>query len=586
MVSIGLLLILGSAWTACAQRPQDNWYLEQTWIKTNAVANGGLVSPYGVAIGPDQRVYVGDQGSSPRIQVYLPDGTFSFGITNGFGGGQGFISPRGIITDSAGNLFVADYGTNCVYVFTKDGAFIRRIGSGTGSDDGQLSGPIDAAISPSGEVYILENVNCRVSVFRQDGTFIRKWAGPKLSGSAPLDGQLTNPTSIAVAPDEHVYVCSCEAADPYAPAASMKTFDRNGMWIRTTNTLWVRGWCVMAGTSVRTDPGGYTHVPRSFLGFTGSGGGFDHSPNVQVTDTDGGVLTTYAPAEIPAFYDVTSVRHAIGPDGTTILCHMTARELFVFRPSYREQWVPPRNVIPVPMATSVQQRSNSQLVDIDYQVTDMDDSKVYTAALIFKNGAQAISNCIRNLTLVEGTATNLGPAISANHSHRLTWNSGADWSTSLAGYRVAILAKDSRTNLLDVHYLHLPAGNGMPALTISRSPLIQSDFMQVWWWLLATGDSTIGLSSNRIVGVGGAYDTQTLCDNGTTTTNGRSFIYGKMTVREATASEVQWSRQAATFGSVEQWAPTRSVGGRPAAVNEYGFDTGNWTNAWWIVPQN
>src|ERR1017187_7997772 len=108
------LVLLGSICPALAQRPQDNWYLEQTWVKTNATlgpANGGLSAPYGVAIGPTGKIYVGDQGYG-RIQVYQPDGTFSFSIPNGFGGGLSFSQPRGMITDTNGNLYVADYAAN------------------------------------------------------------------------------------------------------------------------------------------------------------------------------------------------------------------------------------------------------------------------------------------------------------------------------------------------------------------------------------------------------------------------------------------------------------------------------------------
>src|ERR1039457_631723 len=101
------VFLLSASGAAFAQRPQDNWYQDAVWVKTNAVAEGGLVDPFGVAIGRDRRIYVGDQGSQ-RIQVYLPDGTFSFGITNGFGGGETFGQPRGMIFDRDGNLYVAD----------------------------------------------------------------------------------------------------------------------------------------------------------------------------------------------------------------------------------------------------------------------------------------------------------------------------------------------------------------------------------------------------------------------------------------------------------------------------------------------
>ena len=222
----------------------------------------------------------------------------------------------------------------------------------------------------------------------------------------------------------------------------------------------------------------------------------------------------------------------------------------------------------------------------------MDDMNVTVGILIFTstNTTPSLGNCIRNPTLIEGTSTNLGPGITANQTHRLTWNAGADWSTNLGNYRVAILAQDRRTNLLDIHYLSLPAGNGMPALKISSSPLNANDFMQVWWWLLATNDTGIILTSNQIYGVTGTFNAKQLCNNGITTTNGRSYIYGKMNVREATVQEVQWAKQGnmPAGTSPNQFTPVRQVSGRPIAVNEYGFDTGSWdTNTCkWVVPLN
>ena len=61
-----------------AQQAQDNWYLAQTRSYAGmAATNGGLSSPYGVTIGPDGRIYVGDQGYG-CIQVYLASGCLQF----------------------------------------------------------------------------------------------------------------------------------------------------------------------------------------------------------------------------------------------------------------------------------------------------------------------------------------------------------------------------------------------------------------------------------------------------------------------------------------------------------------------------
>ena len=609
----GLLLglfLLDTSRPTLAQTPQDNWYLEQTWTKAGgsyAATNGGLSSPYGVAIGPDGRIYVGDEGYG-RIQVYLPDGTFSFSITNGFGGGQSFNAPRGMITDNAGNLYVADYFNNCVYEFTANGGYVRKFGAGTGSANGQLSGVIDVAVSSQGLVYILEYANSRLSVFNSDGTF-----QSILINAGFLDGQLAFPSSIAVSESGKMFI-SQNYANAFGAAIptfynGIKEFDTNGFFLLKFNSGIGTEYSAQCGcyksfgaSSVRIDKSSLLHALVTWSqADNGAGAGcylctiqknLDTSVRWRVFTTEGIPVTNYTNNFSGLNNPITWPCAAFGSDGTAIECINGTKSLSVFRYAMREQWSPPRNMIPMPEVIFKQQRVNSPLVDLDFQVTDMDDMNVTVGILIFTstNTTPSLGNCIRNPTLIEGTSTNLGPGITANQTHRLTWNAGADWSTNLGNYRVAILAQDRRTNLLDIHYLSLPAGNGMPALKISSSPLNANDFMQVWWWLLATNDTGIILTSNQIYGVTGTFNAKQLCNNGITTTNGRSYIYGKMNVREATVQEVQWAKQGnmPAGTSPNQFTPVRQVSGRPIAVNEYGFDTGSWdTNTCkWVVPLN
>ena len=74
-------------------------------------------------------------------------------------------------------------------------------------------------------------------------------------------------------------------------------------------------------------------------------------------------------------------------------------------------------------------------------------------------------------------------------------------------------------------------------------------------------------------------------DGSSTTPAGREYILNKMTLREATAEEVQRAREGAIPGSVNQFTPSFQVGPkeRPKQVNEYGFDTYT-TNGVWVVP--
>jgi sugar lactone lactonase YvrE len=75
--------------------------------------------------------------------------------------------------------------------------------------------------------------------------------------------------------------------------------------------------------------------------------------------------------------------------------------------------------------------------------------------------------------------------------------------------------------------------------------------------------------------------------SGNTTAAGRSFLFDKMNLREATTAEVTRAKEAATPGSTNAFTPDFQVGPgeRPVKVNEYGFDTGA-TSGYWVVPKN
>lgn len=266
-------MICAGVFHAGAQRPQDNWYLESTWSKSGTVytaTNGGLSAPYGVAIAPDGRIYVGDQGYG-CIQVYKPDGTYLFSITNGFGGGLKFSQPRGMITDQSGNLYVADYGTNCVYAFTSNGTYIRKFGNGVGAGNGQLTGVIDVAVSPAGQIHVLENGNGRVSIFNPDGSFSKVLIGP-----GTLDSQLDSPVSIAISDAGQILIAqnynkyNGNNAIPTNGFRMVKAFDKDGIFLwkaDISSQTNVPGANVYFGPcSIRTDPEGQFHVISGVCG--------------------------------------------------------------------------------------------------------------------------------------------------------------------------------------------------------------------------------------------------------------------------------------------------------------------------------
>jgi DNA-binding beta-propeller fold protein YncE len=84
------------------------------------------------------------------------------------------LYPQGIFVDKTGNIFVVDQGNCRVQVFDKSRKFIRTFG---GKD--YLYMPSDIAILPNNNVIVLDSYNqattgSGMAIFSQDGNFIKK----------------------------------------------------------------------------------------------------------------------------------------------------------------------------------------------------------------------------------------------------------------------------------------------------------------------------------------------------------------------------------------------------------------------------
>ena len=120
--------------------------------------------------------------------------------------------------------------------------------------------------------------------------------------------------------------------------------------------------------------------------------------------------------------------------------------------------------------------------------------------LAFVDGGNDLSKVIIPSVFSGSIVGKLDDNVSTNQEHSVAWNVGEDWSAGFGELQVEILAKDNR-NLLDLHFLSLPVGGDGNAsnLIINRSPLTDTDFLSVWYWLLATGDTGIELIGSSIV---------------------------------------------------------------------------------------
>jgi len=119
--------------------------------------------------------------------------------TEGTGDGQ-FLGPEGVAIDSSGNIYVTDPQNNRVSKFTPDGKYILGWGS-KGILNGQFNQSNGIAVDSTGNVYVTDRYNHRVQKFTPSGTFITAW-GSFGTGS----GQFNDPFAVAVDSSGNVYV--------------------------------------------------------------------------------------------------------------------------------------------------------------------------------------------------------------------------------------------------------------------------------------------------------------------------------------------------------------------------------------------
>ena len=178
-------------------------------------AAGQLSGPSGVSVDAGGNLYVADY-TNDRISVFTTQGQFlrAFGYDvdpsapgTGLevctvsckagvdGGAAGQIRlPNDVQLDGSGNLYVADYGNDRILVFTTQGVFLRafgfdvvpgppvaaevctsvcKAGGGVVGAGGQLNLPYGLALGPTGDVYVADTFNDRISVFTAQGSFLR-----------------------------------------------------------------------------------------------------------------------------------------------------------------------------------------------------------------------------------------------------------------------------------------------------------------------------------------------------------------------------------------------------------------------------
>lgn len=167
----------------------------------------GLQNPFGVTVDSSGRIFVGNAGKG-NVEVYDTDFTLLFKLGSG---DNEFVKPISIETDSADNIYVADFKGDIIKVYNPDGSFNFSFG-GTGTGNGQFNFPTSIAIDEvSGEILVSDHQfqgswkgsyqGARIQIFDMSGVYIRSF-GTFGTG----EGKLTKPMGVAVDGEGRIYV--------------------------------------------------------------------------------------------------------------------------------------------------------------------------------------------------------------------------------------------------------------------------------------------------------------------------------------------------------------------------------------------
>ena len=512
-----------SLWDGKIQKLSSSGGLIQEFDLSSKIGN----ECYGLAVVGD-KLYLADY-SNNRINIVDTSGSFI--AARGTQGSVNSASVYGIAVDAGGNTFLADFDMGEIRKYDSNYQFLKKFGT-PGSGDGQFNGVCALAIGANQKLYALDQNNNRVQIFDLEGNFIGKFGAP---GSG--NGQLNVPSGLAVGKDNKVYVADRDNH-------RVQIFDANGVFISKFGK---------EGTfdGEFKSPSGLAFSPDNKLAVADTG-----NKRIQIFDSNGAYLTKYltlinggwdyynqnfhvtnlcstsdgllSSSGVSSMYDWgSSMFNQDGriqiytPDGVSIKewnsspCAMTETNsgdllaahgdcvVRVWKRTFRTVHPEPGNALPLPSIVSQNRRPGTSLVDVEYLVKDADNATVQTAALAFKNGGNSLADVIPISTLADGTAAKLGTNIATGQVQRFTWDVASDWDTDFGEVQLEILAKDGR-GLLNIDFIQIPATGNQTALKISRSPLNDNDFLSVWYWLIATGDSGIRFADGQISSADGS----------------------------------------------------------------------------------
>lgn len=182
----------------------------QKYLQIREAGDQGFLSPIGVSVDGNGEIYLSDSALR-KVFVFDKQGAFLREI----GSPETLLRPSGIALHEE-RLYVVDTHGHKVSVFSKkDGALLFSFGN-NGTVQGDFHFPTNIFIGRDGLLYITDSMNFRVQIFDRDGN--ARSAFGRLGDSA---GDFSKPKGIAVDSEGHIYVTD-------AHFDNVQVFDHDG----------------------------------------------------------------------------------------------------------------------------------------------------------------------------------------------------------------------------------------------------------------------------------------------------------------------------------------------------------------------
>ena len=308
-----------------------------------------LNNPYGLALDTAGNLYIADWNNFV-IRKVIASGTISTIAGNGTPGSSGdngpatsaeLDYPEGLAVDSAGDLYIADWGGNRVRLVSSGGTITTFAGNGNagfGGDGGpaasaEVNGPSGVALDSAGNVYVADSGNYRLR--KVIGGTITTFAGngyENYSGDngAAASAQLNNPDGVALDSAGNLYIADSNSSvvrkvttggvittiagtgtygysGNNGPATSAKLRTPSGLAVDSAGNLYIADSSANVVRKVATDGTITTVAGNGVQGYGGDNGpatsaslynpngvAFDSAGNLYISDTNNQVIRKVA----------------------------------------------------------------------------------------------------------------------------------------------------------------------------------------------------------------------------------------------------------------------------------------------------